>query len=207
MNEPLGPRFEQALAYACVVHADQRRKGADVPYVAHLLAVASLVIEDGAGAGELSEDAAVAALLHDAAEDRGGEPRLVDIEARFGPRVAHIVRACSDSLETDNADKAPWRERKEAYLARLAVEDDRGVLRVSLADKVHNARAILEDYRQLGEDLWPRFHRDADTPWYYRRLSEIFADRMPDSPLTAELARVVQELETAIRKGRVGSSP
>lgn len=206
MNEHLGPRFAQALAYACLLHADQRRKGADVPYVAHLLAVASLVIEDGAAAEDLTEDEAIAALLHDAAEDRGGEPRLADIEARFGPRVAHIVRACSDSLETSGA-KPPWRARKEAYLAYLAAESDRGVLRVSLADKVHNARAILADYRQLGEDLWARFHRDADTPWYYRRLSEIFAERMPGSPLTAELGRVVADLEAAIRDGRPGNAP
>ena len=203
MNEILGPRFEQALVYACVLHADQRRKATDIPYVAHLLEVTGLVIEDGAAAGELREDEAIAALLHDAAEDRGGEPRLADIEARFGARVAHIVRACSDSLVA-SGEKAPWRERKEAYLAHLAAESDRGVLRVSLADKVHNARAVFRDYRRIGDELWGRFNRDADTPWYYRRLVEIFTDRLPRSPLTADLTEAVADLDAAIAANRVG---
>lgn len=197
MNETLGPRFEQALAYASLVHADQRRKATDIPYIAHLLAVAGLVIEDGAASGELSEDEVIAALLHDAAEDRGGEPRLADIEARFGARVAAIVRACSDSLEPEG-HKAPWRERKEAYLAHLAAEDDRGALRVSLADKVHNSRAIVRDYRRLGDDLWNPFNREADTPWYYRSLADVFTRRLPDSPLTADLVEAVDDLEAAI---------
>lgn len=201
MNEILGPRFEQAIAYAALLHADQRRKGGDIPYLAHLMAVAGLVIEDGAAAGELREDEAIAALLHDAAEDRGGEPRLADIAARFGPRVAEIVRACSDSLEP-HGDKAPWRERKERYLAHLREETDAGVLRVSLADKVHNARAVLQDYQRVGEDLWGRFHRDADTPWYYRSLAGIFQERMPGSTLTAELDRAVTALEEAIAAAR-----
>ncbi len=183
-----------------MVHAHQRRKGTEIPYVAHLLAVAGLVIEDGAAAGELSEDEAIAALLHDAAEDVGGEGRLADIRVRFGERVAEIVAACSDTFETP---KPPWRERKEAYLARLAVETDRGVLRVSLADKVHNCRAILADYRVLGDELWSRFNRDADTPWYYRVLSEVFADRMPRSPLSAELRRVVADLNGVAPGGGV----
>ena len=201
MNDSLGPRFEQALAYACVLHADQRRKGTDIPYVAHLLAVAGLVIEDGAAAGQLSEDEAIAALLHDAAEDQGGEPRLAEIEERFGPRVAQIVRACSDSLEP-GGDKAPWRERKDAYLAHLATETDPGVLRVSLADKVSNARAVLADYRVLGEPFWSRFNRDADTPWYYRRLAGIFRERLPDAPLTKELVEAVTDLEAEIAANR-----
>ena len=187
----LGPRFEAALAYACVVHAHQRRKGTEIPDVAHLLAVAGLVIEDGAAAGELSEDEAIAGLLHDAAEDVGGEGRLADIRVRFGERVAEIVAACSDTFETP---KPPWRERKEAYLAHLAVETDRGVLRVSLADKVHNCRAILADYRLLGDELWSRFNRDADTPWYYRRLSEVFGERMAESPLADELLLLAASL-------------
>ena len=145
MNEELGPRFADALGYVVHVHADQRRKGTDVPYVAHLLAVTGLVIEDGAATGRLREDEAIAALLHDSAEDQGGEARLADIVERFGERVAQIVRACSDSLSEDG-DKAPWRERKEAYLAHLESEADLGVLRVSLADKVSNARAVLADY-------------------------------------------------------------
>ncbi len=175
-----------------MVHAHQRRKGTSIPYVAHLLAVAGLVIEDGASSGELSEDEAIAGLLHDAAEDVGGEERLADIRVRFGERVAEIVAACSDTFETP---KPPWRERKEAYLAHLAVETDRGMLRVSLADKVHNCRAILADYRVLGDELWSRFNRDADTPWYYRRLSEVFGERVPGSGLAAALQRDVSALE------------
>ena len=191
----LGPRFDEALVYAAEVHRDQRRKGTDTPYIAHLLHVAALVIEDGSLAGELDEDEVIAALLHDAAEDQGGEERLADIRLRFGERVAEIVGACSDTFETP---KPPWRARKEAYIAKLAVETDRGILRVSLADKVHNSRAILVDYRLVGEELWTRFNRDADTPWYYRTLSEVFGDRMPDSFLTDELRRAVAELEAEL---------
>ncbi len=146
----LGPRFDEALVYAADVHRDQRRKGTQTPYIAHLLHVAALVIEDGALAGELNEDEAIAALLHDAAEDQGGEERLADIRSRFGERVAEIVAACSDTFEDP---KPPWRERKEAYIARLRTETDRGILRVSAADKVHNCRAIVVDYRLLGDAL------------------------------------------------------
>ena len=110
------------------------------------------------------------------------------------------MRACSDSLEP-HGDKAPWRERKEGYLAHLRDETDVGVLRVSLADKVHNARAVLQDYRRVGE-VWTRFHREADTPWYYRSLAGIFHDRMPGSTLTAELDRAVTALEEAIAAER-----
>lgn len=205
MNEPLGTRFAAALAYVVHLHAEQRRKGTDVPYVAHLLAVAALVIEDAAATDALREDEAIAALLHDTAEDQGGEPRLADIAERFGPRVAHIVRACSDSL-ADDGEKAPWRARKEAHLAHLATETDTGVLRVALADKVNNARAVLADYRVLGEPFWQRFNRDADTPWYYRRLAEIFTERLPGSPLTAELVEAVSDLEAEIAANRAASS-
>lgn len=202
MNEDLGPRFADALAYVVHVHSAQRRKGTDVPYVAHLLAVAGLVIEDAAATGRLREDEAIAALLHDTAEDQGGATRLEDIRDRFGERVAQIVRACSDSLEHDDGDKAPWRARKEAYLAHLETETDLGVLRVSLADKVSNARAVLADYRVLGEPFWERFNRDADTPWYYRRLADIFAARLPEAPLTKELVEAVTDLEAEIAKNR-----
>ena len=198
MNEVLGIRFERALAYAHTVHAAQRRKGSDTPYVAHLLAVAGLVIEDGAAVGQLSEDEVIAALLHDAPEDQGGEERLADIRDRFGDRVAEIVAACSDTFETP---KPPWRERKQAYLDHLSAETDVGVLRVSLADKVHNAHAVLADYRQLGDDLWRRFNRDADTPWYYRELVAIFSEQMP-GPLTGELTRTVDALDAAIAESR-----
>lgn len=187
----LGPRYDEALVYAAGVHRDQLRKGTKTPYIAHLLAVSALVIEDGARAGAVSEDEAIAALLHDAAEDQGGEERLADIRARFGDRVAEIVAACSDTFEDP---KPPWRERKEAYIARLSVEGDVGILRVSLADKLHNARQILEDYREVGDALWERFNRDADTPWYYRTLAEVFRERIGESVMTGQLVDAVTDL-------------
>jgi (p)ppGpp synthase/HD superfamily hydrolase len=175
-------RFADALVYATRVHERQRRKGTDVPYVAHLLAVASLVLEDGG-----DEDEAIAALLHDAIEDQ--EVTFEDLETRYGRDVAEIVQGCSD---TDVQPKPPWRERKEAYIAHLA--DARPeVVRVSLADKVHNARSVLFDYRLMGDALWERFNPDADQLWYYRSLVEAFR-RVSKSPLVDELERVVTEL-------------
>jgi 5'-deoxynucleotidase YfbR-like HD superfamily hydrolase len=191
----LGLRFREALAYAAEVHRDQLRKGTAVPYLAHLLAVAALVIEDAGRAGAVDEDEAIAALLHDAAEDQGGAARLDDIRARFGPRVAEIVAACSDTLG-DEASKPPWRPRKEAHLRHLE-DADPGVLRVSVADKVHNLRAVVADYRELGDALWARFNRDADPRWYYAALSELASRRAP-GPLADELARSLAELDGLI---------
>ena len=176
-------RFADALVYATELHETQRRKGGDVPYVAHLLAVASLVLEDGG-----DEDEAIAGLLHDAIEDTS--TTHADIEARFGTEVADIVQGCSD---TDVMPKPPWRRRKEEYLAHLADAPPQ-VVRVSLADKVHNARSVLFDYRLMGEDLWTRFNPEADQSWYYRSLVDIFR-RVSRSPLVDELDRVVSELE------------
>jgi hypothetical protein len=181
----LGEQFEEALTYATQVHASQRRKGGDVPYVAHLLGVTSLVLEDGGG-----EQEAVAALLHDAVEDQGGAERLEDIRARFGGEVAEIVAGCSD---TDEVPKPAWRIRKEEYIAHLATARPE-VVRVSLADKVHNARSVLFDYRLMGDELWKRFNPDADHLWYYRSLVEAFRE-VSRSPLVDELDRVVTELE------------
>jgi (p)ppGpp synthase/HD superfamily hydrolase len=181
----LGVQFEEALTYATQVHAAQRRKGGDVPYVAHLLGVASLVLEDGGG-----EQEAIAALLHDAVEDQGGPERLTDIRTRFGDDVADIVAGCSD---TDEVPKPAWRPRKEEYIARLASARPE-VVRVSLADKVHNDRSLLFDYRLMGDELWTRFNPDADHLWYYRTLVIAFRD-VSTSPLVDELDRVVSELE------------
>lgn len=178
-------RFAQALVYATEVHAPQRRKGTDVPYVAHLLAVASLVLEDGG-----DEDEAIAALLHDTIEDHG--VTHAQLAERFGSKVADIVQACSD---TDVLPKPPWRARKEAYIAHLA-EAPPEVVRVSLADKLHNARSLLFDYRLMGEELWLRFNPEADQLWYYRSLLDVFR-RVSRSPLVDELERVVTELNRA----------
>jgi (p)ppGpp synthase/HD superfamily hydrolase len=193
----LSSRFDDALTYASRLHARQVRKGTRIPYVSHLLSVAALVLEHGG-----DEDQAIAGLLHDAVEDQGGQPRLEEIRQRFGERVAGIVEACSDSDEADPTKKVSWRERKERYLEHLR-EAPPEVLLVSAADKLHNARAILADYRTVGESLWSRFSpgrhdvrdgRDA-VLWYYRALVEIFLSSGP-AALAEELARVVDELES-----------
>jgi (p)ppGpp synthase/HD superfamily hydrolase len=177
-------RFDDALRYASHLHRDQRRKGSGIPYVAHLLAVCSLVLEHGG-----NEDQAIAALLHDAAEDQGGEPRLNEIRARYGAAVADIVADCTDAW---TEPKPPWRPRKEAYLAALPSKPVTSLL-VSLADKTHNAAAILGDYRELGDELWGRFNGGRDgTIWYYRSLSAVFDKAMPGA-LAEQLARTVHQ--------------
>ena len=182
----LSSRFEDALVFATRLHATQVRKGTGVPYVAHLLAVAGLVLEQGG-----DEDTAIAALLHDAIEDQGGAATREAIRARFGDRVTAIVDACSD---TDIFPKPPWRARKEAYLAHLPAATDE-VRLVSVADKLHNARAILADYRQRGEAVWERFNGGREgTLWYYRELVAAFRAGEV-TPLVEELDRTVSELE------------
>jgi len=183
----LGDRFDEALGFASELHRTQPRKGTGVPYVSHLLGVASLVLED-----EGSEDEAIAALLHDAVEDGGGRQMLSEIRRRFGDEVAEIVLGTSD---TDEMPKPPWRARKERYIAHL-VEDGRpSVVRVSLADKLHNVRALTRDLRVHGEDVWERFNPESDQLWYYRTLANTFA-ALSESPMVADLEREVDELET-----------
>jgi (p)ppGpp synthase/HD superfamily hydrolase len=185
---PLSDRYCEALDYATRLHARQVRKGTDVPYVSHLLAVSSLVLEHGG-----DEDEAIAALLHDAVEDQGGAPVAEEISRRFGPRVAEIVVGCSDT-DTDVRPKPPWRPRKEAHLERLRTAS-RSVLLVVAADKLHNARSIAVEYRQSGDALWSRFSGGRDgTLWYYRSTLEILSQ--PErTALVHELARVVAEIE------------
>jgi hypothetical protein len=181
----------RAIAYAAHVHRDQLRKGTEVPYLSHLLGVASLVADEGGREAEV-----VAALLHDAAEDHGGEERLADIRRRFGPNVAEIVHALSDSLEPEGASKAPWRERKERYLAELRSEQRPEVLLVSNADKLHNVRAVLTDMRTVGDEVWRRFQAPRDQQLaYYRELAAIFSERRPGAPLALELEEALSELE------------
>lgn len=183
---PVGPRFDRAFALASELHAAQRRKGTEIPYISHLMGVASLVLEDGG-----DEDEAIAALLHDAVEDQGGQATLGRIRRQFGKRVAAIVEACSD---TDVRPKPEWHERKKAYIAHLHDPDlPAGTVRVSLADKLHNARAILFDLR-AGRDVFDRFSAGReDQLWYYGALADAFA-KVSDSPMVAELRRVVDEL-------------
>ncbi|MBA3913744.1 MAG: HD domain-containing protein [Acidobacteriales bacterium] len=185
---PLGPRFEEALLFAARQHALQRRKASDVPYISHLLGVASLVLEAGG-----DEDVAISALLHDVVEDCGGRPMLAEVGRRFGPRVAGIVEGCTDNL---NGEKPTWRERKEPYLQHLQVASDDERL-VSVADKLHNLRSIVADYRSVGESIWQRFHGKRDgTLWYYRSLVAEFGKR--PNRLSQELARVLHELEALV---------
>ncbi len=214
---PLGSRFTEALAYATGLHATQIRKGTQgvggpgspaIPYVAHLLGVTALVLEHGGG-----ETEATAALLHDAVEDQGGLPRLADIEARFGPDVAHIVAACTDgdrwSLAEDGTPLLTWRGRKETYVRHLPSESV-SVLLVSASDKRHNAQAILDDLRAAKgaadagaaeAGLWSRFKPGRDeTLRYYEALAGAYqaAAVTRTHPglgrLTGEFARVVAEL-------------
>jgi GTP pyrophosphokinase len=185
----LSPRFEDALVYATRLHANQRRKGSGIPYVAHLLAVCAIVLEYGGG-----EDEAIAALLHDAVEDQGGPRTREEIRRRFGEAVVAIVDACSD---TDEVPKPPWLARKEAYIARIAAEPAPARL-VSAADKLHNARSILKDYREIGDAVWDRFHGGREgTLWYYSALVEAFRSAdVEHSALIDELARVVDEISS-----------
>lgn len=186
-------RFSEALEYAAKKHATQLRKGTRIPYVSHVMAAASLVLEHGGG-----EDEAIAALLHDIPEDCGGRAALDEIRGRFGKAVARIVEGCKDSFEKP---KPPWRRRKEKYLAHLATAS-KSVLLVSAADKVHNARSILSDYREQGEKLWKRFNAGSGGQlWYYRQLVKAFRAR-GSSPLVDELDRVVTELERLTRRPR-----
>lgn len=185
----LTEKFDRALLYAAAVHGGQKRKGTDIPYLAHLMAVAATVLEYGG-----SEDMAIAALLHDAVEDQGGLPRLEDIRARFGPKVADIVLACSDATEVGRP-KPEWRARKERYIAHLA-DLDQDTLLVSLSDKVHNARSILRDSRRegIGAAVWDRFNRPRkDTCWYYSALAEAFQMHRPGQ-LSNELRDIAAEM-------------
>jgi (p)ppGpp synthase/HD superfamily hydrolase len=184
----LTARFAEALAYAFGVHSAQRRKGSGVPYVAHLMSVAAIALEHGA-----SEDEAIAALLHDAIEDQGGEAMRAEITRRFGPTVAEIVDGCTDA---ETIPKPPWRDRKEKFLARLPLAS-RSVHLVCAADKLHNARSLVEDHRVLGDKLWQRFNGGKEgTLWYYRGIVTALEAASP-GPLVDQLARTVAELERA----------
>jgi len=185
----LTSRFDEALAYAVVVHGGQLRKGTPIPYISHLLMVTAIVLEYGG-----SEDDAIAALLHDAVEDGGGARRLADIRQRFGARVADIVMGCSD---TDVSPKPPTIERRRLHVEHLRATDDQSVLLVSTCDKLANARSILKDYRVVGERLWSRFNvGKAETIGYYETLANVFAER-GETEVGLELARVVAELKQA----------
>lgn len=185
-------QFEKALTLATRLHATQTRKGSDIPYVAHLLGVASIALDHGA-----NEDEAIAALLHDAVEDQGGEKTLKLIRRRFGSTVADIVWGCSD---TDEVPKPPWKERKEAYIEHVACASP-SIQLVSASDKLHNARAILSDFRCVGDKLWARFTGGKDgTLWYYRALVAAFRTSGANPQLVADLDLVVTDIERLASK-------
>lgn len=182
----LTERFVRAVLFAIDLHRSQVRKGTTIPYATHLLAVCSLVLEDGG-----TEDEAIAALLHDGPEDQGGAAVLDEIRARFGGNVAAIVEGLSDAMPATGEAKAPWRTRKEAHVGHLAGASA-SVLRVSLADKLHNARSILVDLAADGEAVWTHFNAGrAEQGWYYAELLAIFERRLPASRNLPELRRVV----------------
>lgn len=193
--KPLSPRFERALVHVTRLHARQERKGSDIPYVAHLLGVASIVLQYGG-----KEDEAIAALFHDAIEDQGGKAMREEIRMAYGDEVTAIVDGCTDA---DTFPKPPWRERKEKYIAHIA-DAPPSVLLVSAADKLENARAILKDFRQIGDRIWRRFKGGkGGSLWYYRHVVNAYRSArnlQTDArvkPLVDELDRVVTEIERA----------
>lgn len=187
----LTERFDDALTFARQRHNEQTRKGTAIPYLAHLMSTAALVLEAGG-----DEDQAIAGLLHDTLEDcEYTGATYQELVERFGTRVAKIVRDCSDAEPEPDAENEKWRPRKERYIAELRHHSPDSLL-VSNADKLHNARAILADYRIHGEGLWSRFNPDSDQLWYYRSLVDVF--REVDSPLADQLDLVVTELERLV---------
>ena len=190
----LTPRFIDALTFAAELHKEQMRKGTTVPYVSHLMSVCALVLEDGG-----NETEAIAALLHDAVEDQGGAATREKIRERFGDEVTAIVDGCTDA---ETIPKPPWRERKERYIEHLR-SAAAPVVRVSLADKLHNARSVLMDLRRHGPSVWDRFKGGRDgTMWYYRSVLDAVGT---SSWLHDEFARVVGELEQTIASDVVTS--
>jgi (p)ppGpp synthase/HD superfamily hydrolase len=173
----LTERFERAFGLASEIHARQVRKGTTVPYISHLMSVAALALEHGG-----DEDAAISALLHDAIEDSDDGTRTeAQIRGELGDQVADTVVGCSDAIAVPGEAKAPWRERKERYIRRLAGEDAPRVLLVSACDKLHNARTIVADLRLIGPAVWNRFNQSdpAAQLWYYQSLADSYQGRVP----------------------------
>lgn len=183
-------RLKEAFALSLDLHKNQTRKGSEVPYISHLMAVAAIVMRFGG-----NEDEVIAALLHDAVEDQGGQPTLEMIELKFGQQVASIVAGCSD---TDQQPKPPWKERKEAYLEHLRKSDQSTTL-VSAADKFHNAQDCLITYDEIGQSMWDMFKASKEqTKWYYQQLAEIYAIKAAEYPqinaLLQQAIKMIQQL-------------
>jgi len=193
MAHQISPRLSEAVDYAVRLHGRDARKGSPVPVLAHLLGVCALVQGDGG-----DEDEAIAALLHDALEDKPGQTSSGEIAARFGPRVLRLVQAATDTPpDYAGGAKPPWRERKQRYLEHIR-RTPAELLRVTVADKLDNVRSVLADYRRLGESVWTRFNAGKkDQLWYYRSASEAYGAAGFSGPLLDELTRLVAELEQA----------
>ena len=201
MDEDL---IARAASYAAELHAGDLRKGSSRPYFdAHLVPVASIVRGAGGDAAQVA-----AAYLHDAAEEQGGEPTLEEIRRRFGDDVAAIVRDLSDSLVDTRAgeQKEPWRQRKQAYIDRLAGAPIRS-LEVAAADKLHNATAILEDHARVGDEVWARFTvtDPAEQLWYYATLAELMVGRLGAHPTATALRQAVERLTAVVARAPRGS--
>ncbi len=184
--DKLGNRFEMAIEMALRLHKSLVRKTREIPYLAHLLAVTALVLQDGG-----SEDEAIAALLHDAPEDQGGIETLTLIQEKFGKNVFQIVEACSDTFDVP---KPEWRPRKEAHLEEVKKASS-SVHRVIAADKLHNARSLLRDLKEYGNLLWEKFNGGKEgSIWYLQSMHEILTEKHPGY-LTDELGKVLKEIE------------
>ncbi len=164
-------RFRNALDYAARKHATQTRKASDIPYLSHLMSVCSIVMDNTP-----DEDVWIAALLHDAVEDQGGEKTALEIEEQFGKRVADLVRGCSEMTAGEDGVRPSWLQRKQCYLANLPGSDP-GVLLISVADKLHNARSVLRDWLACGEDAYCKFSAGkAGTHWYYQQIIQCYRE-------------------------------
>jgi GTP pyrophosphokinase len=182
----LTSRFAQAFLLAERAHGDQIRKGSGVPYITHLMAVSAIIGEYGG-----DEDQMIAGLLHDVLEDRGHVVSLSQIRGMFGWRVAMIVESCSDTMVKP---KPPWEERKRAYLEKLAQESP-VVKLVSAADKLHNARALVRDYAEVGEAMWTRFNASKHRQCWYLRGCVVALGQSWDHLIVRELDEIVSELQ------------
>ncbi len=204
----LTDRFTRAVDYARLLHTETR-KGTQIPYMAHLLGVASLVMGEAGGVVPVTEDMVIAAILHDTVEDHGGQRTLDEVKQNFGPNVARMVEGLSDTLAEDHEKKEGWEQRKNAYLVRLRSEPE-DVLVISAADKLYNAKAILDDLKEIGAAVWDRFKRGPkEQLWYFHSLLEIFEPRL-QSRMVGELKRVVDEISFLVATewpGEQGATP
>ena len=190
LRKKLSKKFIQAVELANKLHKGQFRKGTEILYISHPLAVSSLVIEYGG-----KENEAIAALLHDTVEDCGGKKAMKQIREQFGENVAAIVDGCT---ETDQKPKPPWKERKDKYIAHIKVASP-SVRLVSCADKLHNIRSILAEHRQVGKKIWKKYNATKkETLWFYKAYRDALQDSKEKRPIFKELKLAVDELEKVI---------